>query len=311
MSNKIELNELTQVVHNEKNFLVALNENLERIQKAINDTLSRTGVAPNAMQEVLDMNGKRIVNLGAPQDANDVVRKQDIQDIINRANEAIERLGGLVREAQYTLEVYGREVIVEAVEAKDAAVVAKTAAQEAKAAADASAASAAESAESAEIAKEATEGASDLAWAWAAKTNGAVADGEYSAKAYAIGGVGTSTNNAKYFKDQAQAIYEDIEDSIEAIENLKRAQQVVTLGTPSGEYTGGTDKIETGISLADKAVNVFWNGQLISATGNYGISGNNVVFTGMTPSEGDVITLWINAIDAVEDYSKVIVRSWN
>ena len=41
---------------------------------------------------------------------------------------------------------------------------------------------------------------------WAIKTDGLVDEEDYSAKAWAIGGEGTETNNAKYYAEQA-AIY--------------------------------------------------------------------------------------------------------
>lgn len=39
---------------------------------------------------------------------------------------------------------------------------------------------------------------------WAIKTDGLVDEEDYSAKAWAIGGVGTETNNAKYYAEQAE-----------------------------------------------------------------------------------------------------------
>lgn len=107
--NKIELNRLSQVNNNEQNFLAALNENMKRIQQAINDTLSRTGIAPNQMEQVLDMNGERIVNVGPAVEPTDVVTKQDIQDIIDAAEEAIGRLDGLVEAAKVAIQTYVTE----------------------------------------------------------------------------------------------------------------------------------------------------------------------------------------------------------
>lgn len=109
--NKIELNTLTQVNNNERNFLSALNDNLKRIQAAINDTLSRSGVLPNQMEEVLDMNGKRIVNVGPAVNPTDVVTRQDIQNIIDAANEAIAQLDRLVEDGKIALMTYASEYI--------------------------------------------------------------------------------------------------------------------------------------------------------------------------------------------------------
>lgn len=111
MSNKVELNNLTQVVHNESNFLSALNENLKRLQQAINDTLSRTGKTPNQMEQVLDMNGKRIVNIGKGIDDTDAATVKDIKDMLTRVDSAIARLSSLTIEARQALQVYATEYI--------------------------------------------------------------------------------------------------------------------------------------------------------------------------------------------------------
>lgn len=111
MSNKVELNNLTQVVHNESNFLFALNENLKRLQQAINDTLSRSGKTPNQMEQLLDMNGKRIVNIGKGVDDSDAATVKDIKDMLARVDSAIERLSSLTIEARQALQVYATEYI--------------------------------------------------------------------------------------------------------------------------------------------------------------------------------------------------------
>ena len=133
MTNKFELNRLTQVNNNEQNFLAALNENLLRIQKAINDTLSRTGVVPNQMEEVLDMNGKRIANVGPAVEMTDVVTKQDIQNIIDAAEAAIGNVNNLVEAAKIALENYASEYIYPTAQAAlDGALAAQHAAEEAR-----------------------------------------------------------------------------------------------------------------------------------------------------------------------------------
>lgn len=111
MTNKVELNTLTQVVHKEQAFLVALNENFLRLQQAINDTLSRSGVTPNEMQEVLDMNGKRITNVGTAVDPKDALTKEFIDDVIAEVEAAADRWNSLVTDAQQALETYAAEHI--------------------------------------------------------------------------------------------------------------------------------------------------------------------------------------------------------
>lgn len=56
----------------------ALNANFDAIEAAIENTLSRDGTAPNAMSANLDMGSNRVVNLDAPVDDNDAIRKVDV-----------------------------------------------------------------------------------------------------------------------------------------------------------------------------------------------------------------------------------------
>lgn len=128
--NKVELNELTQVVHKEHAFLVALNENFLRLQQAINDTLSRSGVVPNQMEEVLDMNGKRVINVGEAVEDTDAVTRAFIKDLIADVEAAVSRLNTLVEQAKEALAVYAAEYILPpAIAARDDAIAAKNAAK--------------------------------------------------------------------------------------------------------------------------------------------------------------------------------------
>ena len=111
MTNKVELNELTQVVHKEQAFLTALNENFARLQQAINDTLSRSGVVPNQMQEVLDMNGKRIVNVGDATEDTDALTKRFIDGLISQVEDAIARLSELTNQAIQAVQLFYTENI--------------------------------------------------------------------------------------------------------------------------------------------------------------------------------------------------------
>lgn len=111
MTNKVELNTLTQVVHKEQAFLTALNENFLRLQQAINDTLSRSGVVPNQMEEVLDMNGKRIINVGPAIEDTDALTRGYIEGLIGEIEDAIARLGELTNQAIEAVQLYYTENI--------------------------------------------------------------------------------------------------------------------------------------------------------------------------------------------------------
>lgn len=60
-----------------------VNENSNRIEAAMEKTLSRDGTSPNAMGTDFDMNNHRILNLPAPVSNTDVVRKYDLDQAID------------------------------------------------------------------------------------------------------------------------------------------------------------------------------------------------------------------------------------
>lgn len=60
----------------------ALNANLDAIEAALENTLSRDGTTPNQMEASLDMNSNRVINLPAPVDDTDAVRLIDLVDVI-------------------------------------------------------------------------------------------------------------------------------------------------------------------------------------------------------------------------------------
>lgn len=57
-----------------------VNANNTAIEAALENTLSRDGTSPNAMEAVLDMNSFRVINVGEPTAASDAVRLSDLQE---------------------------------------------------------------------------------------------------------------------------------------------------------------------------------------------------------------------------------------
>lgn len=86
----------------------------------------------------------------------------------------------------------------------------------------------------------------DISEDWAKKTDGLVEETDYSSKAYAIGGVGTETNNSKYYAGQAATSATSAEVSVA---NAKQW----AIGDPT-EPTGGSSK--------------YWAQQASSTVGN-------------------------------------------
>lgn len=59
-----------------------LNANNDRIEAALENTLSRDGTGPNQMEAPLDLNGHRILNLPAPASPTDPARWVDLQEVL-------------------------------------------------------------------------------------------------------------------------------------------------------------------------------------------------------------------------------------
>ena len=70
-------------LQSEPSALQTLASNNRRIEAAVEDALSRSGLQPNEMEAPLDLNGKRILNIGAPINSTDVARLSDIQNALS------------------------------------------------------------------------------------------------------------------------------------------------------------------------------------------------------------------------------------
>lgn len=78
---KLTLNNVTNFADN-STAVTTTNANNDAIETALENTLSRDGTSPNAMNANLDMNSNRIINLAAPVSGSDAVRKTDIDSIV-------------------------------------------------------------------------------------------------------------------------------------------------------------------------------------------------------------------------------------
>jgi hypothetical protein len=76
---KLTLINLTNL-QNETSAVTDINANSDAIETAIENTLSRDGTTPNAMDADLDMNSNQILNLPVPGTSTSPVRLQDLVD---------------------------------------------------------------------------------------------------------------------------------------------------------------------------------------------------------------------------------------
>lgn len=84
---KLTLSPLSSL-QNETTAIATINANMELIEDAIENTLSRDGTVPNTMTSEFDANSQRIINLPAPVDDNDAARLVDVGDAPTYAQEA-------------------------------------------------------------------------------------------------------------------------------------------------------------------------------------------------------------------------------
>lgn len=78
---KVTLNDLG-TLSNQPTAIGVINDNNNTIEQAFDNTLSRDGTSPNQMNAELDMNSHRVVNLAAPVNPNDAVRKTDVDYLL-------------------------------------------------------------------------------------------------------------------------------------------------------------------------------------------------------------------------------------
>lgn len=204
MGDKVSITTLTSLT-NETQAIQTLNNNMQTLANAFDNTVSRDGTTPNNLTSSLDANSNRIINLAEPENLSDAARLQDVADSVEAAEQAAasaESAAGSAQSASSSASQASASAL-SASQSATAADVSAGSAQGFSVSAEGFASDASDSADSASAdAVIATESAS-IASEWAIKTDGLVGDVDYSAKAYAIGGTGTETNNAKYYAEQA------------------------------------------------------------------------------------------------------------
>lgn len=107
MANKERLNKITQIANNEEAAVALFNENVDKVNRAIEDSLSRTNALPNNMKADLDMGDNTILNIKMrpveKRDDGDVVVWGEIKDFTGaskRAEDAAVRAEGWKNEAK-------------------------------------------------------------------------------------------------------------------------------------------------------------------------------------------------------------------
>ena len=239
---KPKLRDIVQISNNEESAIANLNANFQDIEKAIEDSVSRSGLTPTNMQTSLDMGGNPIINLGGPVGPNDAVRRQDIQDLIDQLEVKQAEIDSLVQQAKNTITQYvAEEVIPPVLEGVDTTTTNAASAASSASSASASATTATTKAE------EAADSAS-LSQAWAVADDfDTLLEGESSSKAYA---------------NLAMAIANTPEDTPITMSDLQ--SQVILKGDPGEAATiavgtvttlpAGSDATVTNVGTSETAV---------------------------------------------------------
>lgn len=116
---------LTQLSANESAAIDTINANLDSIKEHIDDSISRSAKTPSQMQADLDMNGQKIINLGAPTADTDLVRKCDVVsevEEIKQTADAIQAVGKAALDAVDTVALNAQSAANSAISASDSAI---------------------------------------------------------------------------------------------------------------------------------------------------------------------------------------------
>lgn len=79
---KLTLSDVSSILGNPTSAASTINANATLIETALENTLSRDGTSPNEMNDDLDMNSNRILNLPQPVGVTEPLRLQDLEDFV-------------------------------------------------------------------------------------------------------------------------------------------------------------------------------------------------------------------------------------
>lgn len=204
---KVSLEDIHNLT-NEQSVTGTINANMERIEQAMDKSLSRDGSSPNAMEADFDMNSNRILNLPLPVANTEPVRKGEF-DVLDTT------VGSLIETAEDA-----RDAALEAQQAAETAQGLAEAAQAAAEQAETNAETAETNAEAAQLAAEQAQAAAEQAEtnAETAETNAETAQGLAEAAQLAA-------ENAQGLAEAAQLAAEQAETNAETAEtNAESAQ---------------------------------------------------------------------------------------
>lgn len=97
---KVDIKRLDSLSHNDVAATKNINDNFQALQKAVEDSLSRTGKTPNYMEANLDMNGRRIINGGEPVEGSDFITLNFFKDKIGEVEDVISSVADAKKAAQ-------------------------------------------------------------------------------------------------------------------------------------------------------------------------------------------------------------------
>lgn len=118
---KTNIKRLDSLSHNDTAATKLINDNFAALQQGIEDSLSRTGKTPNFMDAELDMNSRRIINVGEAIDDTDVVSYGTYKKHIGQAISAAQSAASSANNAKNSA-VEARQYARQARDARDEAV---------------------------------------------------------------------------------------------------------------------------------------------------------------------------------------------